>query len=74
MISALINYIKGYVDFYIEGADIERFLTYCAAEGIEIVSPKKEGYRLFGKVYAKDYKKLKLPARKNGLKLKIIKY
>lgn len=61
------------VDFCAEGADCESFLTFCAKNGIEIIDPRKTGYVFFGSVRAKDYKKLRKPAKKAGLKLKILK-
>ena len=66
----LIRFIKGTVDFYAEGADIESFYTFCSKNGIEIRFPTKKGFRLYGNTEAKNYKKLKLPAKKNGIKLK----
>ena len=65
--------IFGFVDFCAEGADFEKLLNYCAENKIEILSPRKKGYSFFGKIKAKDYKKLRIPARKAGIKLKIIK-
>lgn len=74
----MINYFyrkfAGTVDFIAEGADTERLLTYCAGSGIEIKNPRKSGgYKLCGTVFAKDYKKMKKPARKIGLKLRMLK-
>ena len=69
----LIRFIKGTVDFYAEGADIESFYTFCSKNGIEIRFPTKKGFRLYGNTEAKNYKKLKLPAKKNGIKLKLLK-
>ena len=69
----LIRYFKGYVEFYAEGIETEKFYTFCSKNGVEFFEPKKAGYRLFLKTDLKNYKKLRIPARKNGLKLKIIK-
>ena len=55
----IVRFFKGTVDFYAEGADLESFYTFCSRNGIEIISPKKENYRLYGKTEAKNYKKLK---------------
>ncbi len=65
--------IMNYVDFTAEGASCEMLLTQAANEGIDIINPKKQGYKMTGTVFAKDYKKLRKPARKAGIKLKIIK-
>jgi len=69
----LIRYFKGYVEFYAEGIETEKFYTFCSKNGVEFFEPQKAGYRLFLKTDLKNYKKLRIPARKNGLKLKIIK-
>ena len=73
MLLWLIRYIKGTVDFYAEGPDIERFYSYCSKNNAEIISPRKSGYMLYGKTEAKNYKKLRIPARKNGIKIKILR-
>lgn len=65
--------IPGGVIFCAEGADIERFITFCVKKGIEIKKPIKNGYKMTGKVSAVNYKKLRKPARAFGLKLRIIK-
>ena len=68
-----VNYFLGTVDFYAEGADSEGFLNFCINNGIEIINPRKTGYLFLGTVFANDYKKLHIPARKYGLKLKIMR-
>ena len=73
MFLPLLRYFKGTVDFYAEGADTESFYTFCSKSGIEIISPQKNGYGFFAKTEAKNYKKLKKPAKKYGIKLKLIK-
>ena len=73
MFSFLIDFLKGCVCFRASGADIESFLTYCARNGIEIIKPVKKGLILSGKVSLKNYKKLKKPARKFGIKIRIDK-
>ncbi len=73
MLLKILNYFSGTVDFLAEGADSEGFLSFCINNGLEIINPRKTGYIFFGTVLAKDYKKLHRPAKKYGLKLKIIK-
>lgn len=73
MLLSLLRYIKGTVDFYAEGVDIEGFYSYCAKNNTEILSPRKNGYSLYALTEAKNYKKLRIPARKRGIKIKIIK-
>lgn len=67
------NLLKNKVDFVIEGAETEKILKYSSENGIEINNLKKDGYKLYGSIPAKDYKKLKNPKRKYGLKIKITK-
>ncbi len=74
MIKYIAKIFSKTVYFSVEGADIEGFLTKCTGMGIEIISPRKiKGYILTGKVSAENYRKLRLPAKKLGLKLKLIK-
>ena len=73
MFSFLINLFKGFIDFSAEGADVECFLTFCIQNGIEIFRPIKESCVLYGKIYLKDYKKLRKPAKKYGIRIKIKK-
>ena len=71
MLSFLIDFFKGYIFFNAAGADIEGFLTYCAKNGTEIIKPVKKSLELKGKIAIKDYKKLRKPARKFGIKIRI---
>lgn len=73
MFGSVIGKFKNTVDFYVYGADCEKLLKYAVNERIEIIAPKKKAYSMYGTVNAKDYKKLRFPVRKNGLKIKIIK-
>ena len=66
------NLFENEVDFIIEGAETERILKYCSDKGLKINNLKKDGYKLFGSLRAKDYKKLKKIRIKYGLKIKII--
>lgn len=61
------------VDFVAEGAYCEKLLTLAADEGIDIINPRKHNYKMFGTVLARDYKKLRKPARSTGLRLRIVK-
>lgn len=74
MIRYFYRKLAGTVDFTAKGADTEKLLTFCAGNGIDIINPRKTcGYILSGTVFAKDYKKLRKPAVKNGIKLRITK-
>lgn len=67
------NLFKNTVNFCAEGAECEKLLSHCVKNGIEIEKPCKKGFRLYGCVKANKYKKLRCPAKKYGLKLKILK-
>ncbi|MBQ6801514.1 MAG: sporulation protein YqfD [Oscillospiraceae bacterium] len=67
------NIFKNTVDFCAEGAECEKLLSHCVKNGIEIEKPRKKGFRLYGCVKANKYKKLRCPAKKYGLKLKILR-
>ena len=61
IIASLIRYFLGYVDFEAFGTDIEKFITLLAKDGIEIISQKKKKYMFYGRIYAKDYLKIRPP-------------
>ena len=73
MVKKLIRFFKSYIEFCAEGAETEKLLNYCIKNGIEIIDPHKENYKLFGKIHAKEYKKLRKPSKKIGLKIRINK-
>lgn len=73
IIASIARYFLGYVDFTAIGADIEKFITFLAKNGIEIISYTKKEYVFYGKILAKDYLKIKRYAKRCGLKLKIRK-
>ncbi len=73
MIINILRYMRGILDFYIEGAEPERLLNYCIHNSVEIIDPYKKNYRIYGKIHIKEYKRLKAPAKKFGLKIRIIK-
>ncbi len=69
----LLSCFENKVDFSAEGPDTEKLLNYCAEQGIEITGINKKGFVLSGSVAANRYKTLRIPARKFGIRLKIIK-
>lgn len=69
----LLRYIIGYVRFEAHGVFFERFLTICAKNGVRVFEPTKKDDVMVGYVFARDYKKLKKPSRKSGLRLRIVK-
>ena len=64
-------FLSNSVEFIAKGSENEKFLNYCIKNGIEISCPKNNNYILEGKIKAKDYKKLRKPARKLGLIIRI---
>lgn len=73
LVLRLIRYILGYVKFEARGVFFERFLTICAREGIRILAPSRKNDVMSGFVFAKDYRRLKKPAKKTGLRIRIVK-
>lgn len=67
----LLRYLVGYVKFEARGVFFERFLNLCTQKGVKIFEPSKKDDLLHGYVLAKDYKKLKNPAKKSGLQVRI---
>jgi len=63
----------GLVKFEAEGVFCERFLNLAAANGVCIRSPVKSGIVMRGSVLAKDYAKLRKPAKQAGVRLHMIK-
>lgn len=72
-ISKMLKRIPSTVDFKAEGASCEKLLSASVENGFSIMSPKKNGYVMYGTVFARDYKKLRNPARKLGLHIKAVK-
>ncbi len=62
----------GFVRFEAEGVFCERFLNLAAERGIDIRDPVKSGISMRANVLARDYAKLRAPARKAGVKLHIV--
>lgn len=64
------NYILGYVVFRAEGGFSERFINLCSNNNVFIWDVKRKGDCVYGCVEAADYKKLRLFAKKSGMKLR----
>mgnify|MGYP003321668333 CR=1 FL=1 len=73
MIGKIVRFLKPYVVFNAEGPDIEGFITECVKKGIYFISPQKKGYNFSAALSAKDYKKIRKPARKYSVKANIVK-
>ncbi len=67
----LLRYVVGYVEFEARGVFFEKFLNLCTQKGIKIFEPTRKDELLFGYVFAKDYKKLKKPAKKSGIRVRV---
>lgn len=67
----LIRYLRGYVWFEARGGFVERFLNLAARARIPIWSGRKLGEVYTGCVPAGSYRKLRVHARKSGVKLRI---
>lgn len=62
---------RGTVTFEAHGVFFEKFLSLCAQQEIPVFSPKRKDEVLTASVNASDYRKLKKPAKKAGLRLHI---
>ncbi|HCA04387.1 MAG TPA: hypothetical protein DEO32_00665 [Ruminococcaceae bacterium] len=73
MLNSIFRFIKGNVDFEGSGKFPERFLNLTVRSGINLwnASPTAGGLR--GSMAAGDYRKIRLTARKAGVRLKITK-
>ncbi len=67
----LLRYIAGYVEFESRGVFFEKFLNLCSQSGVKIFEPSRKDDLLFGYVFARDYRKLKKPARKSGVRVRV---
>lgn len=65
----ILRYLKGYVRFTATGGFPERFINLCAAENIHLWSLKPGIKTLEGCVKAGDFFKLRIIARKSGVRL-----
>lgn len=71
LILRLLRYLRGYVVFRASGGFVERFLNLLARERVPVWDGKKSGGAFIGSTYASSYKKLRAPARKTGVKLRL---
>lgn len=70
---SILRFFKGYVDFSVSGKYPERFLNSAFRAGVSIWSQKSENGTIKAKMYAGDYKRSRIKARKTGVRLKVIK-
>ena len=71
-IKILLNYITGYVNIFVEGYFIERFINICTSKNIYLWNIKREKSTiLYVNLSLSDFKKLKFIAKKTGCIFKI---
>lgn len=69
----LFRFFRGYVKFRFDGGFIQTFINTCVLEGIALrgVAKIEEGFTAY--IPASQYRLLRSPARKSGVKVRIIK-
>lgn len=67
----LIRYLKGYVEFTVEGKFLERFLNLVSRKGIPIWNVTKTSHTFRGCTLVKHYKKIRPIVRKTHVTVKI---
>lgn len=67
----LMRYIRGYVDFLVQGEFVERFLNLAARHRVPIWDGHKRGDSFTGKTIAGQYKKLRVHAKKAGVLMRV---
>ncbi|MCL2860307.1 MAG: sporulation protein YqfD [Oscillospiraceae bacterium] len=71
-IKILLNYITGYVNIFVEGYFIERFINICTSKNIYLWNIKREKSTiLYANLSISDFRKLKYIAKKTGCIFKI---
>lgn len=68
-----LRYTRGYVTFTASGVFTERFLNLCARDHIAIWDGRKSGDTYTGCVMAGQYRRLRVHAKKTGVKLRLSK-
>ncbi|WRS26418.1 sporulation protein YqfD [Oscillospiraceae bacterium MB08-C2-2] len=71
LILRLIRYLRGYVRFKATGVFVERFLNLVAREHIPLWDGRKKGDTYTGSTIAAHYHRLRRPARKAGVSLRV---
>lgn len=68
-----VRWLRGTVSFLITGAFPEKLITSCQRTGLPIWGIRREKDAISAETYAGYYRRLRPAARKNGLKIRIIK-
>lgn len=69
----ILRLIRGYVTFQIKGGFSERFINYCAAQGINLWDMSINGDTVTACVPIKSFRRLRKAVKESGGRLKIIK-
>ncbi len=69
----ILNLAFGYVQLSAENGFAERFINTCTAEGIPLWDMHKLGDRLTAKTTVSGYKKIRSPAKKSSMRVRISK-
>ena len=69
----LLRFLKGYVEFRAVGGFPERFINLCAANRISVQEIKMFGDTILGVCGIKDYARIRMVAKKSGMKVHILK-
>lgn len=70
-INDFLHYIFGCVTIKAENGFIERFINTCTAEGIPLWDMRKNGGTLTAKTDINGYKRIRLPAKKSGMRVRM---
>lgn len=65
------RWLCGWVQFDAEGGAAGRFLSLAAREGISLWDTRREGIVLSARCRAADYRRLRAPAKRSGLRLHV---
>ncbi len=71
MLVQLIRFFRGYVDFTASGKFPERFLNITSRYGINLWNAKPSKHSINASMYISDYRKIRLAAKKSGVKTRI---
>lgn len=71
MLVQFIRFFRGYVDFTASGKFPERFLNITSRYGINLWNAKPSKKSINASMYISDYRKIRLAAKKSGVKTKI---
>ncbi|MCI2112528.1 MAG: sporulation protein YqfD [Ruminococcus sp.] len=71
MLVQLVRFFRGYVDFTANGKFPERFLNITSRYGINLWNAQPSKHSINASMYISDYRKIRLAAKKSGVKTRI---